>query len=262
MTYKRFLIDKLVRDNIPELLQQKAVIVQENTLSDAQFVESLTRKLEEEVQEVKNSQNREELIEELADLLEVILSLTKQSNITLDEIEKVRKEKKNTKGGFDLKRYVHFVDIHEENSAIEYYRKKVADYPEVAHHSQDSCLFCKIAQTNDNSNIIQRFPHCFALYDQFPVSKGHVLIIPYTHVKTWFDAGEELRKDIIKAIDEMKKRLQLELNPDGFNLGANCGEVAGQSIMHLHIHLIPRYQGDMENPKGGVRGVIPSKQAY
>ena len=98
--------------------------------------------------------------------------------------------------------------------------------------------------------------------DQFPVSNGHILIIPHAHTDNWFTAKEEVRLEIMKVLHLMKKQLDLEYNPQGYNIGANCGEVAGQSVIHLHLHLIPRYQGDMENPKGGVRGVIPSKQKY
>ena len=67
---------------------------------------------------------------------------------------------------------------------------------------------------------------------------------------------------MMKALQKLKNCLDLECKPDGYNLGVNCGEVSGQSVMHLHFHLIPRYRGDMEDPKGGVRGVIPSKQKY
>lgn len=98
--------------------------------------------------------------------------------------------------------------------------------------------------------------------DQFPVSKGHILIIPYEHTDTWFTASEEVRLEMMKALSELKARLDKDYNPDGYNIGINCGESAGQSVMHLHVHLIPRYHGDVDVPRGGVRGVIPSKQTY
>lgn len=124
------------------------------------------------------------------------------------------------------------------------------------------CLFCQIAQGQSDVSFFLEFQHCFAIKDRFPVSNGHTLIIPYEHTENWFTATEVIRLDIMNALEIIKSQLDEEFSPQGYNFGANCGEVAGQSVMHLHLHLIPRYQGDMENPKGGVRGVLPSKQKY
>lgn len=121
-----------------------------------------------------------------------------------------------------------------------------------------NCVFCKMAQ----GDAIIRFKYCFAMRDQYPVSKGHTLIIPYEHTENWFTARKEVLLDMMEALEMMKKALDAEYTPDGYNIGANCGPVAGQTVMHLHIHLIPRYRGDMEDPRGGVRGVIPAKQKY
>ncbi len=123
------------------------------------------------------------------------------------------------------------------------------------------CLFC---QRSNNKDLIAvaRFKHCIVLKDNFPVSPGHVLIMSYQHFEHWFEAPLEVQYDIITAINEIKKMLDTEYHPDGYNIGMNCGQAAGQTIMHLHVHLIPRYTGDMEDPKGGVRGVIPSQQKY
>lgn len=124
------------------------------------------------------------------------------------------------------------------------------------------CIFCQIARGEKEAEILARFKHCFVMKDQFPVSKGHILIIPYEHTDTWFTASEEVRLEMMKALSELKARLDKDYNPDGYNIGINCGESAGQSVMHLHVHLIPRYHGDVDVPRGGVRGVIPSKQTY
>lgn len=124
------------------------------------------------------------------------------------------------------------------------------------------CLFCQIARREREAKILAAYTHCYVIKDEFPVSNGHILIIPHEHTENWFTAREEVRLDMMKALHEMKDRLDLECAPDGYNIGVNCGLAAGQSVMHLHLHLIPRYKGDMENPKGGVRGVIPSKQKY
>ena len=101
-----------------------------------------------------------------------------------------------------------------------------------------------------------------ALEDGFPVSKGHTLIVPKRHVASFFD----LTKDEFFSLQEMIRRVKEHLDslywPDGYNIGVNVGEAAGQSVFHVHVHVIPRYKGDVANPRGGVRGVIPSKQNY
>lgn len=102
----------------------------------------------------------------------------------------------------------------------------------------------------------------YAMEDGFPVSQGHCLIIPKMHIENWFDASEELQHQLMKVLGKMRHSLAKKYSPDGFNVGMNCGASAGQTIMHLHIHLIPRYFGDMTEPRGGVRGVIPGKQGY
>ena len=124
------------------------------------------------------------------------------------------------------------------------------------------CLFCKMALKEKKVPFIAQFKHCFVIKDEYPVSNGHLLIIPYEHVENWFEASDEVQLDIMKALSQMKTHLDTTLKPDGYNFGANCGKASGQTVMHLHMHLIPRYEGDMEDPKGGVRGVIPSKQKY
>ena len=124
------------------------------------------------------------------------------------------------------------------------------------------CIFCQIVQGLRDASIVAQFTHCFVMFDEFPVSSGHVLIIPHEHTENWFTASEPVQQDIMKALSYMKTRLDIAYKPHGYNIGANCGAAAGQSVMHLHMHLIPRYKGDMPDPKGGVRGVIPSKQTY
>jgi len=102
----------------------------------------------------------------------------------------------------------------------------------------------------------------FAIYDNYPVTDGHILIISKREVPTWFDATEDEQQAIMSLLGKIKLYLQDEYNPDGFNVGINNGEAAGQTISHLHVHLIPRYEGDMEDPRGGVRHVIPERGNY
>jgi diadenosine tetraphosphate (Ap4A) HIT family hydrolase len=119
-----------------------------------------------------------------------------------------------------------------------------------------TCPFCDIEGATLSNAL------AYARYDINPVSRGHLLVIPRRHVADWFDISVDERQAIFSLADEARARLLAELAPDGFNLGINVGRVAGQTVLHAHLHLIPRYQGDVENPRGGVRGVIPAKQQY
>ncbi len=121
-----------------------------------------------------------------------------------------------------------------------------------------NCPFCQIP----HQRVVRTFNHCYAIRDGYPVTEGHTLIIPYVHTENCFTAKEEVRVDMMEALQSLKEDLDLEYQPDGYNIGLNCGEPAGQTVMHLHLHLIPRYKGDTPNPRGGVRGVIPAKQSY
>lgn len=120
------------------------------------------------------------------------------------------------------------------------------------------CPFCDIPK----KDVLDETPLVLSKRDLYPVSKGHSLIIPKRHIASFFEATLEERKDLIDVLEKTKQVLQEELKPDGFNIGINEGVTAGQTVMHLHIHLIPRFQGDMADPRGGVRGVIPDKQKY
>jgi len=102
----------------------------------------------------------------------------------------------------------------------------------------------------------------FVVYDGYPVSEGHCLIVPKRVYSDYFESTLEEMNGLNQLVVETKKLLDEKYSPDGYNIGINCGEHSGQTIPHVHIHLIPRYKGDMENPRGGVRGVIPSKQKY
>ena len=102
----------------------------------------------------------------------------------------------------------------------------------------------------------------FVIYDGFPVSEGHCLVVPHRVYANYFDSTEEEIVGLQALVAEAQELLRERLSPDGFNVGINCGEAAGQTVTHMHIHVVPRYKGDMDDPRGGVRGVIPSKQKY
>ena len=121
------------------------------------------------------------------------------------------------------------------------------------------CLFCD----SKKSGIAHENDLAYASYDSYPVSDHHCLIIPKRHIKDYFDmTNDELIacNDLIQIVKN--EILSKDLNVKGFNIGTNAGKIAGQSIMHCHIHLIPRRVGDVDNPQGGVRSVIPNKQHY
>ena len=120
---------------------------------------------------------------------------------------------------------------------------------------QEKCPFC-----NGDAYIAGEW--CFARFDLFPVSPGHTLIVPKRHVSTWFEMSIEEQVDGIDLIRQVKTYLDQQFQPDGYNIGMNCGLYAGQTIGHAHIHVIPRYKGDVARPDGGVRGVIPDKKEY
>ena len=118
------------------------------------------------------------------------------------------------------------------------------------------CPFCR------GQKIVIENELAYADYDSYPVSPGHCLIITRRHVAEYFQATKEEKAAIWALVDEMKVIIDRDYKPDGYNVGVNIGVAGGQSVPHIHIHMIPRYKGDMENPKGGVRGVIPHKQKY
>jgi diadenosine tetraphosphate (Ap4A) HIT family hydrolase len=98
--------------------------------------------------------------------------------------------------------------------------------------------------------------------DGFPISPGHALIIPRRHIVSLFEATRNERNSLFDLLEQVKLELQEEYKPDGFNIGINDGTAAGQTVMHLHIHLIPRYTGDQPDPRGGVRWIMPDKAPY
>ncbi|WP_157314457.1 HIT family protein [Chitinibacter sp. GC72] len=121
-----------------------------------------------------------------------------------------------------------------------------------------SCPFCAIPA----ERIIDRNESGFVIRDGFPVSQGHTLIIPYRHIGSFFELSKPERDDLFDLLDQAKLVLDREFKPNAYNIGINDGPAAGQTVPHLHIHLIPRFEGDMADPRGGVRYVIPSKAKY
>jgi diadenosine tetraphosphate (Ap4A) HIT family hydrolase len=110
--------------------------------------------------------------------------------------------------------------------------------------------------------IIYQGKHFFLIRDLYPVSKGHTLIISNEEREDFFELSEIERQELNELILTAKELLEKEYSPNGYNIGMNCGEVAGQTVMHFHCHVIPRYQGDMDNPRGGIRHCVEGKGYY
>lgn len=102
----------------------------------------------------------------------------------------------------------------------------------------------------------------FVIFDKYPVTPGHALIVPRRHVASYFETTSEERVAMLDLLLAAKERSDRQLAPDGYNIGVNVGEAAGQTVGHVHMHLIPRFHGDVANPRGGVRGVIAARQSY
>jgi diadenosine tetraphosphate (Ap4A) HIT family hydrolase len=125
---------------------------------------------------------------------------------------------------------------------------------------QPDCPFCF---AHIAAKIVEEYQSVFAINDRYPVSDGHLLIIPRRHSNDYFTMTKSEKRDADCLIEILRKKmLENDSTISGFNIGLNCGESAGQSVFHCHIHLIPRRHGDTPKPRGGIRGVIPDKMAY
>ncbi|MEN8207350.1 MAG: DUF3427 domain-containing protein [Pseudomonadota bacterium] len=123
-------------------------------------------------------------------------------------------------------------------------------------------MICPFCEPDISRIFYDDDPVYLCFWDGFPVSPGHALVIPRRHVATWFGATAQEHESLLKGIEIAKREIEKQHQPDGFNIGINVGEAAGQTVPHLHVHVIPRYKGDVEDPRGGVRYVIPDKGNY
>ena len=121
-----------------------------------------------------------------------------------------------------------------------------------------TCPFCSLPQ----SRVIDSSPLGLVIWDAFPISPGHTLIIPKRHVGSFFDLEADERAELLALLCQAKVVADKEFSPQGYNIGINDGAAAGQTVPHLHLHLIPRFKGDLPDPRGGVRWVIPEKAKY
>ncbi|AFU46621.1 MAG: HIT family protein [Burkholderiaceae bacterium] len=121
-----------------------------------------------------------------------------------------------------------------------------------------SCPFCSLPA----ERVLGQNAHALWIRDGFPVSPGHSLVIPKRHIGSFFETSPQERAGLLELLDQAQAAAGAEFHPDGFNIGINDGAAAGQTVPHLHIHLIPRFRGDQPDPRGGVRWVIPDKADY
>ena len=121
-----------------------------------------------------------------------------------------------------------------------------------------SCPFCQLPA----ARIVAEDELAVVIRDAFPVSAGHTILVPRRHIRSFFEATETERASLLRLLDEAKVTLDIECQPDGYNIGINDGVAAGQTVLHMHIHLIPRYIGDRLDPRGGVRWVLPERAKY
>ena len=120
------------------------------------------------------------------------------------------------------------------------------------------CPFCTLPP----ERILLTSVHGIVIRDGYPISPGHTLVIPHRHVDSFFNLTADERIDLMELLDQAKAGIEKEFKPDTYNIGVNDGIAAGQTVPHLHIHLIPRYAGDVPDPRGGVRWIIPDKADY
>ena len=123
---------------------------------------------------------------------------------------------------------------------------------------QDGCPFCDLPR----ESVVAESRHALAIRDRYPVSRGHTLVIPRAHAETLFAQGAEIQADIWRLVARVRSELKSEFNPDGFNVGLNDGQAAGQTVRHAHVHLIPRFDKDVADPRGGIRWIVPERAAY
>lgn len=132
-------------------------------------------------------------------------------------------------------------------------------YHRLSHLNPHNCPFCA---PDPQRELLTESATCYAIFDKYPVTPGHTLVIPKKHVPNYFDLSAHTKTALWLMTDRVKELLAERFHPDGFNVGLNIGTAAGQTVPHVHIHIIPRYAGDVENPRGGVRHVIPGKGGY
>jgi len=114
----------------------------------------------------------------------------------------------------------------------------------------------------ETGQVILEGPNCLALFDRYPVSKGHALVVPFRPVSSLFELDEHMQAELWDTVRQVRDILDKRFSPSGFNIGVNDGRAAGQTVPHAHVHIIPQYTGDVPDPRGGIRWLLPDKAKY
>ena len=125
-------------------------------------------------------------------------------------------------------------------------------------NTRPGCIFCE----KPMDERLFTLKHAFACLDLHPVAPGHILVIPARHEASWFGLNRREQEAMLEILDRAREYLDVRYSPDGYTIGVNEGAAAGQTVFHVHLHLIPRYANDVDDPRGGIRGVLPGKQHY
>lgn len=172
----------------------------------------------------------------------------------------VRRDLKRT--GF-RKHFVHKVDTYQSNVVLPYksiFKNNYCEIYEYQHYNQiNNGLDGVFENPGPDSELITELATVYSIFDKYPVSKGHALVIPKRKSLSYFDCTDKEKKAIWIMVDRVKKILDDRFKPDGYNIGFNTNEAAGQTVFHTHVHIVPRYNGDVDNPRGGIRNIIPGK---
>jgi diadenosine tetraphosphate (Ap4A) HIT family hydrolase len=200
------------------------------------------------------------LPEEQAEVLMLVSELLKPTG---KAFFKVRRDLKKT--GY-RKHYVHKVPTYQCNVKLPYqsfFKNDFCEIYEYRHFNQiDNGKDGIFENPSLETELISELATAYSIYDKYPVSKGHALVIPKRKTPHFFEMSEKEKTACWILIERVKDILTKKYNPDGFNIGFNMNEAAGQTVFHTHIHVIPRYKGDVENPRGGIRNVIPGMGDY
>lgn len=172
-----------------------------------------------------------------------------------------------TKAGFRT-HFIHKVETYQTNvilpfkSIFKNNNVEIYEYQHYCYLNQNKSEVSPFFERLEPKEQVGELASCFAFRDKFPVSKGHTLVIPKREISDYFELSFREQSACWFFVNLIKSKLQDQYNPDGFTIGINNNKAAGQTISHAHIHIIPRYNNDVDNPRGGVRGVIPEKKDY